>query len=103
MRLEKVEQHFVHLSFSRQDCALIAHMLNTAAMHEGTGRGHEYLVGSWLDATLTMFLCAALAADAGGIILDSIPHVTDTCRKNFDPAAIRDLAQALIDGEAPVD
>ena len=75
-------------------------MLNTAALYEGTGRGHEYLVASWLDATTTLFACAALVADAGGIILDSVPQVTDTCRAGFDPDAIRDLAQALIDGEA---
>ncbi len=99
MRLEKIEQHFVHIAFSRTDCALIAHMLNTAALYEGTGRGHEYLVASWIEATTTMFACAALVADAGGIILDSTPVVTDNCRKGFDPDAIRDLAQALIDGE----
>ncbi len=95
MRLEKVEQYGVTITFSKEDCALLAYMLNVAYLREG-GNLDRMLLGQWIDAALTAFEAAALVCDAGSIILDTArPRATPEDQAGFSVEAIRTLAEAL--------
>ena len=95
MRLEEVRQHFVTVTLSKEDCALLAHMLTVAADYEATGVG-QTLAQAWLTAATTIFEAAALVAGGGAIILDAVPVIGPEDRAGFTVDAIRDLAEALI-------
>ncbi len=68
MRLHSVEQHFVTITFSKEDCALLGYMLNVAALHEGS-RPDRLLRGQWIDAAMTVFEAGALRSGGGEVTL----------------------------------
>ena len=102
MMLEKVTASIVHLSFTREDCALLAHILRREWIDLG-GRPDNVLIGMWLDAAACAFEAAALTADASGFILDTVrTHmVRDEDQARFSPDALHAEAAALLDPETP--
>ena len=94
MRLHSVEQSFVTITFDKNDCALMAHMLNVAADYEGT-RDDQLLLGRWIAAATVAFEAAALVCDAGSVILDTVRTVSLEDQAGFSVEAIRRRAEAL--------
>ena len=94
MHLHSVEQHFVTITFTKEDCALLGYMLNVATLHEGS-RPDRLLLSQWIDAAMTVFEAGALLCDAGGIILDGVPKVRPEDQAGFSVEAIRRRAEAL--------
>ena len=75
-------------------CAWLAHMLNVAADYEGT-RDDQLLLGRWIAAATVAFEAAALAIDAGSIILDGGVPIAPEDRAGFSVEAIRRRAAVL--------
>lgn len=100
MMLEQVAQHHVTITFSKEDCRLLAHMLTVAADYEATGT-HQTLAQAWLTAATTVFETAALVADAGGLILDGAFNIPDQDVEGFTVQRMRTEAAALIGPTAP--
>ena len=94
MRPTSVEQHGVTITFSQEDCALLAYLLNVAYLHKGR-RLDRMLLGQWLDAAMTVFEAGALLCDAGGTILDSVLKVMPEDQAGLSVGAIRRRAEAL--------
>ena len=101
MMLEKVAQHHVTITFSKEDCQLLAHMLTVAADYEATGTG-QTLAHAWLTAAATVFEAATLVADAGGLILDGVFNIPAQDVAGFTVEAMRAEAAALIAPVPPV-
>lgn len=100
MMLEKVSLHHITITFSKEDCALLAHMLTVVQFYEATG-ADQTLAGAWLSAATTVFEAAALVADAGAIMLDGAYDIPAEDCAGFTVEAIRAEAVALIGPEAP--
>ncbi len=94
MRLHSVEQSFVTITFSKDDCALLAYMLNTALLHEGYDLDRLPL-GRWIEAAEAVFEAGALLSDAGSIILDAVRTVSLADQAGFSVEVIRRRAEAL--------
>ena len=94
MRLVSVEQYGVTITFSKEDCALLAYMLNTALLHEGYNLDRLPL-GRWIEAAEAVFEAGALLSDAGSIILDTVRTVSLADQAGFNVEAIRRRAALL--------
>ena len=95
MMLEKVAQHEVTITFSKEDCQLLAHILTMAQLYETTRTG-QALAHAWLTAAAAVFEAAALVADAGGLILDGAFDLPVRDVEGFTVEAMRAEAEALI-------
>ena len=100
MMLERVAQHHVTITFSKEDCQLLAHMLGVVQLYEATGI-RQTTAAAWLSAATTVFEAAAMVADAGGIVLDGAYHIPPEDRAGFSVEAVRAEAEALIGPETP--
>ena len=100
MMLEKVAQHHVTITFSKEDCQLLAHMLTVAADYETTEAG-QALAQAWLTASATVFEAAALVADAGALILDGAFNIPAQDVEGFAVERMRSEAAALIAPASP--
>ena len=94
MRLESVGQYEVTITFNKEDCALLAYMLNVASLYEGTNLD-RLLLGQWIEAALTVFEAGALVCDASATILDVVRTVSLEDQAGFTVEAIRQRAEAL--------
>ena len=100
MMLEQVARHDVTITFSKEDCQLLGHMLTVAQLYEATGRD-QTLAAAWLTAAATVFEAAALVADAGALILDGAFDLPARDVAGFTVEAMRAEAAALIAPASP--
>ncbi len=101
MRLENVEPYGITITFSKEDCALLAYLLDVASDHAGRCRGRP-LPSAWMEAAIVAFEAGALVCDAASPMLDTVDFwLTAEDRAGFSVEAIRRAGRALVETSTP--
>ncbi len=101
MRLERVEQYGITITFTGDDCALMAYLLEVASDHAGHYRERP-LPTAWMDTATVAFEAGALVCNAASLMLDTVDlRVTAEDRAGFAVEAIRHASKALVETATP--
>ncbi len=101
MQLERVEQYGITITFTGEDCALMAYLLGVASDHAGRYRDRP-LPTAWMDAATVAFEAGALVCGAASLMLDSVEQrVTAEDRAGFTVEAIRRAGESLVETSTP--